>query len=182
MAAWHVDTEPARRELTNETWKELAPFLQDIPRSRDIKLGIRYFFATPHLFYELVTIEGDPDIVTSECLQSVDWLLERTMPQISGIESEFLFSCIRGITAPQDSKAARTIATLWVWPNLQRRGQFIDPKQDSPGGSTQYYDLFGLTMRRLEGRGATVKKYMLHLQQWKPRKKPEKRRQKCVVL
>ncbi|WPB07492.1 uncharacterized protein RHO25_012153 [Cercospora beticola] len=180
--SWHLDTDPARTELTNGTWIELAPFLQDMPRSQDIKLGIRYFFTTPSLFHELVLITGDPDLVTPECLQSVDWLLERTMPQISGTQSEFLLSCVRGITAPEDSGATRTIATLWAWPSLQRREQFIDPEQDSLGGGTQYHDLFGLTMRRLEGCGATVTKYLLHLQQWRPKKKPEKRQRKCVVL
>lgn len=145
------------------------------------------FGGTPDFCHELVTIEGDPQIVTPEFLVSIDQIMHMSQPLMRCDLGEFLISCQRGITTPKDPDADRMIAALFTWRDPQRREVFIDPDQDSSQGTlcydnTVYDELFVAKVREMESRGAIVHTSMLRLQQWRPARREESRRHKCVVL
>lgn len=122
---------------------------------------------TPYLT-ELVFLRGPPELIKPDHLaKNIETLCQRTIPSPDHEPPEALVGCDLGITSESDEREV-TAVSLWRWTNNDSWAAFVDPKQESLGGPTQYADLVGKPLEEAIAAGAHLERFNVEFDRWRP--------------
>ncbi|KAI1780817.1 hypothetical protein F4818DRAFT_396966 [Hypoxylon cercidicola] len=167
---------------TQDFWSTLGAQLATEPTIINLLISLQWStLITPYLI-ELNFLRGSPELVRPEqWIENVAVLCQRTVPSPDHEPPDALVGCQGGVARNGDQDSETTVVLLWRWTSTEARQTFVDPLQESLGGSTQYADLVGKPLKAATEAGAQLEKVDVKFERWRPKQNSQHEKTSYLV-